>query len=115
MSDQEEVDEFLAHYGVLGMKWGVHRSETRAKRKKQSRDGAKRAIKDMGGSKAKAGWLRAGQSLVAQLFVESAGVLVKALSRGNPAVKVGTDAVTTMIGAGNLAFLAKDTWAIKNA
>lgn len=27
----EEVDDFLAHYGVKGMKWGVHRAHSQAK------------------------------------------------------------------------------------
>lgn len=31
MNDFEENEDYLQHYGVIGMKWGVHNAETRAR------------------------------------------------------------------------------------
>lgn len=37
MADKEEVDDFLAHYGVAGMKWGVKRAAySKANKEKES-------------------------------------------------------------------------------
>ena len=43
MTDTEtvdEIDDFLAHYGVKGMKWGQRRAEVKAQRKENSEKAA---------------------------------------------------------------------------
>ena len=41
----DEIDEFLAHYGVMGMKWGVRKPETLARYARDSGRKAKKKIK----------------------------------------------------------------------
>lgn len=41
MSDQE-VDDFLAHYGVPGMKWGRRKADTGAPSKRQAKKAARK-------------------------------------------------------------------------
>lgn len=51
MSGPEEVDEFLAHYGVKGMRWGKHKSGDSKPREKTKKFTESRSIKLKDGSK----------------------------------------------------------------
>lgn len=39
MTTEDEVNEFLSHYGVPGMKWGVRRANNRESRTARLKDG----------------------------------------------------------------------------
>src|SRR5690606_37825342 len=44
-----KTDDFLAHYGVKGMKWGVRKKDTRSTETSQQRKASARAVRKFGG------------------------------------------------------------------
>lgn len=97
-----EVDDFLAHYGVPGMKWGKRRAgETAESRKKDNRKTLKKFGKERlaanGGSKKKAIAKSVGKSLALNFVTNSATMAVSSLAPNNPTLRAGVSLAALVI------------------
>lgn len=98
----DNVDNFLEHYGVKGMRWGVMKStETRANRKKANRKtlekAGERRLKDNDGSRGKAISKSIGKSLSVNLVTNMGARAVTSAFGNNPSVALGASAVALVI------------------
>lgn len=98
MTQSDPVEEFLEHFGVKGMKWGVRRAERRAASTSddaRSADDARSKVKKAGGTHALSN--KELQDLVTRMNLERQFNNLKPESKSKVAVKFVTD---VLVGAG---------------
>lgn len=99
MSDN--VDEFLAHYGVPGMRWGRRTGETRADVREANRktlnEAGQERLKNSGGSAAKANWKSIGKLALTNVVTNLGATAINTVAKNNPAVVAGTTVIGTVL------------------
>lgn len=95
------VDDFLAHFGVRGMKWGRRKQARVINREAQG----KKAVDRSGGSVKKAAWKIVGQQFATELLLGAGNAVVAStLSKSAPAVALGYGAVSNLVGMGTTVY-----------
>lgn len=108
--EEEDVEEFLAHFGVLGMKWGVRKDRERTDYE-QDRDN-KRKIKRAELSKARASKKaayraqQAARPTVSKTRAIAGGLVMPAIGLGSKARYTDPQALKKRTSAGKLALAA---------
>lgn len=96
-----DVDNFLEHYGVKGMKWG---KRNRVANREILRKAGHERLANSGGSAVKANWKSVGKAAAVNAVTNVGGTAIIQLSRGNPTVRTG---VTLIAGAIQIGAMAK--------
>lgn len=105
MTTDTQVDEFLAHYGKKGMKWGHHksgevRSEKQLARMNRRADKGDKLLAKSGGSAKSAALKIVGRRVAIGLGTSMAQMALTALPENATAIKYGASAALNLLNQG---------------